>query len=115
MTSMWPYVCLCLLSVFIASVSQVMLKIEAIKPHSTWWREYLNPLVVLAYTLFFGTTLLNIVIYKGLPLNLGPVLEATGYIYITLFGVTIFKEKVSAGKIVGLAVIITGIFIFAFG
>ena len=50
-------------------------------------QEYLNPLVIFAYGIFFGTTLLGILAYKGMPVSLGPVLETTAYFYITVFGV----------------------------
>ena len=48
-----------------------------------------------------------------MPVSLGPVLETTAYIYITIFGVTIFKEKLNAKKILALALIIAGIAIYA--
>jgi drug/metabolite transporter (DMT)-like permease len=51
--------------------------------------------------------------YRGTPLSLGTVLEATGYIYVTVFGVTIFKEKINIKKILALILIISGIAVFA--
>lgn len=114
-TNITPYVLLCLLSVFLGSVSQVFLKKAAMKPHENVIKEYLNPLVIFAYIIFFGTTLVNVLAYKGLPLSLGPVLETTGYIYVTLFGVLIFKEKVTGRKLLALGVIICGILVYAFG
>ena len=39
---------------------------------------------------FVGCTFLTMLAYKGIPLSLGPVLEATSYLYVTVFGVTIF-------------------------
>lgn len=101
-----------LLGVFISSVSQVMLKKAAIKQHSSFLKEYLNPLVIFAYILFVGTTLLSIVAYKGIPLSMGPVLEATSYLYITFFGVKIFHEHISRIKVVALGLIIIGILVY---
>lgn len=103
-----------LLSVFIASVSQVMLKKAAMKKYDSWIKEYLNPLVIIAYGLFFATTLLEVYVYKGIPLSLGPVLEATGYFYVTIFGITIFKEKFNSKKLIALVFIIVGILIYSF-
>lgn len=60
--------------------------------------EYTDWRVILGYALFVGCTLLTMLAYKGVPLNVGPVLEATGYIYVTIFGVTIFHEKMSPKK-----------------
>lgn len=107
------YAGLLLLGVFLSAISQVMLKKAALRQYSSKLREYLNPLVIVAYTIFVGTTFLSIYAYKGIPLSMGPVLEATSYIYVTIFGVTIFKEKLNKRKLVGLALIIAGIITYS--
>ena len=104
-----------LLGVFVSAVSQVMLKKSASCEHDSVVNEYLNPLVVFAYVLFVGTTLLSVLSYKGIPLSMGPVLDATGYLWVTLFGVTIFHERMNAKKLLALALIVCGIVIYAFG
>ena len=103
-----------LLGVFISSISQVMLKKAALKTYDSPIKEYINPMVIFAYILFVGTTFLSIYAYKGIPLSMGPVLEATSYIYITIFGITIFKEKISVKKIIALCLIICGIATYSF-
>ncbi len=110
---MTEYVILGLVNVFIAAVSQVLLKISAGKKYPSRIREYLNPLVIVAYGLFFVTTVLGVLVYKGLPLSLGPILEATAYIYVTVFGAVIFKEKIGVKKIAALALIIAGIVVYS--
>lgn len=107
------YSCVLLLGVFISAISQVMLKKAAMKKHNSVIKEYLNPLVIFAYVLFVGTTFLSILAYKGIPLSMGPILEATSYIYVTIFGVTIFKEKMNLKKVVALGMIIVGIVVYA--
>lgn len=107
------YACVLLLGVFISAISQVMLKKAALKKYDNWLMEYLNPLVLVAYILFFGTTFLSIIAYRGIPLSMGPILEATSYIYVTVFGVTIFKEKLNRKKILALLLIICGIAVYA--
>lgn len=107
------YAGLQLLGVFFSAISQVMLKKAALRQYSSKLREYLNPLVIVAYTIFVGTTFLSIYAYKGIPLSMGPVLEATSYIYVTIFGVTIFKEKLNKRKLVGLVLIMAGIIIYS--
>lgn len=104
-----------LLGVFVSAVSQVMLKKSASREHGSLVKEYLNPLVVFAYALFVGATLLSVLSYKGIPLSMGPVLDATGYLWVTLFGVTIFHERMNAKKLLALALIVCGIVIYAFG
>lgn len=112
--SVLAYSGILLFGVFIGSVSQVLLKKSALKSYDNPIKEYINPLVIIAYTLFVGTTMLSVFAYKVIPLSLGPVLEATSYIYITFFGVVIFKEKLSKQKILSLILIISGILIYSF-
>ena len=107
------YSSLLLLGVFISAISQVMLKKEAMKKHDSVSREYLNFRVIIAYCLFLGTTFLSIFAYKVVPLSMGPVLESTSYIWITLFGVIIFREKITKRKFIALTLIVFGIIIFS--
>lgn len=110
------YSLILLASVFISSVSQVMLKKAALKDYKgSKISEYLNPLVIFAYAIFFLATLVDIYAYKEVPLSMGPILEATGYIYVTVFGVKIFKEKINKGKIMALGLIILGIAVYSLG
>lgn len=104
-----------LLGVFISSVSQVLLKKSAMREHGSAVREYLNPYVIFAYALFVGSTLLSVIAYCGIPLSMGPILEATGYLYVTAFGVAIFRETMSAKKLVALLLIVGGIVIYSTG
>ena len=114
---MWnnPVFCSLLLlsGVFIGAISQVMLKKASMKQYKSPIFEYLNPLVIAAYILFFGTTFLSIFAYRGIPLSLGPVLEATSYIYVTFFGVVVFKERINKKKVLALICIICGILIYS--
>ena len=99
--------------VFLGAVSQVLLKKAAMKTYASPIQEYLNPLVIFAYTLFIATTFLSIWAYKGIPLSMGPILEAASYIYITIFGVVIFKEKLNKKKILALCLILAGILVYS--
>ena len=107
------YSLILLLGVFISAVSQVMLKKSAEKPHASPLKEYLNPLVIGAYALFVGSTLLSVLAYRGLPLSLGPVFETTGYIWVTAFGITLFGERLNRKKLLALAMIVGGIILSA--
>lgn len=107
------YSSLILIGTFISAISQVMLKKATVKKYASKLKEYLNPLVFFAYVMFVGTTFLSILAYKGIPLSMGPVLEATSYIYVTFFGITIFKEKFNIKKGIALILIITGIVVYS--
>lgn len=110
---MMLYAGILLIGVFISAVSQVMLKKAAMKTYESRIKEYLNPLVFFAYVIFVGTTFLSILAYRGIPLSMGPILEATSYIYVTIFGVTIFREKMSRKKLLALALILLGIVVYS--
>lgn len=104
---------LIILGTFIASISQAMLKKAAQKHYGHPLKEYLNPLVIFAYLLFFGTTLLSVIAYKVVPLSFGPILESTSYIYVTVLGAKFFGETINSKKVIGLVLIITGIIVYA--
>lgn len=106
------YIGVFLFSVFISSLSQVLLKMSANKEYKNVWQEYLNPRIILAYGLFFASTLITVVAYKYVNLSLGAVLESSGYIFVTILGLLILKEKVDKRKILGLLTILIGIIVF---
>lgn len=109
---MWKYALALIIGTFISSVSQVMLKKAAMKEYPNVIREYLNPLVIFAYVLFFVSTLGSLLAYKGIPLSMGPILEGSAYIFVTFFGVTIFKEKLNTKKAIALLLILAGITVY---
>ena len=102
-----------LLSVFLSTISQVMLKKSAKKQHGVWWKEYLNPWVISAYAIYIVTTLLAILAYRVIPLSMGIILNATGYFYTAFFGVKFFGEKMTKKRVTALLVIVCGIVVYA--
>ena len=109
------YATIALFGVFISGISQVLLKKSANIRYESSLKEYLNPLVIFAYVLFVASTLLSTFAYKVIPLSMGPILDATGYIYVTVFGILIFHEHLNRRKISALLLILTGIVIYSFG
>ena len=106
------YIVLFLGSVFISAVSQILLKKSADRNNGLGIKEYLNPYVITAYSMFFISTLLTVLAYRKVPLSLGAVLEATGYIHVVILGNLILHEPVSRRKLMGILVIITGVLVF---
>lgn len=113
MNRIWVYACFILIGTFISSISQVMLKKAALKTYDSKITEYLNPLVISAYLIFFIATFLSILAYKEVPLSMGGVLESTSYFYVTIFGVLIFKERINCRKVIGLFIVIMGISVYS--
>lgn len=104
-----------IVSVLISSISQIMLKTSANKVYESKIKEYLNPTVIIAYGLFFLSTVITVFAYKYVPLSSGPILESFGYIFVAVLGYIFLKEKFSKKKIIGMGLILSGIFIFSLG
>ena len=112
MSSLGIAVCLLLLSVFISSVSQIILKKAADKTYESPLKEYMNPMVIGAYGLFFCSVILTMLALKHVPLSMSPILESTGYIFVSVMGYIFLKERFSRRKLMGFALILAGIVIF---
>ena len=109
MSSLGISVCLLLLSVFISSVSQIILKKAADKTYESTLKEYMNPMVIGAYGLFFCSVILTMLALKHVPLSMSPILESTGYIFVSVMGYIFLKERFSRRKLMGFALILAGI------
>ena len=106
-------VILLLVSVFISAVSQIMLKKAANKQYESTIKEYLNPLVIIAYGIFFVSTILTMLALRYVPLSMQPILESTSYIFVTVMGYFLLKERLSKRKLLGLALILLGVFVYS--
>ena len=106
------FLLLALLSVTIASFSQVMLKLGAGKTYNSKIREYLNFYVITGYGMLFISMVLTIVVYSRLSYLSVPVVEAVGYILVPVLSYFIFKERLSKRKIIGILCILLGIMIY---
>ncbi len=113
MSELAVYSLIMIASVLISSVSQIMLKKSAQKQYPSKIKEYLNPLVIIAYILFFGCTLITMYALKVVPLSMSPVIEASGYIFVTVLSFIFLKEKFTRRQVVGMVLIIMGIIIFS--
>ena len=102
-----------LAAIFLGSVSQVILKKSTFKHYDSVIKEYINLPVILAYGIFLISNMMVIFAYSTVPLSLGIALETTSYLYITFFGVVIFKEKLTKKKIFSLMLIVLGILVYA--
>ena len=109
---MLPYLALAICSVFVASLSQTLLKWESGRAHSNLIREYINVGVIGGYGLLALSMLLTMFAYKKLPLSMTPAFESFSYIFVTIFGVAVFHEKVTKKKLLALGLIVAGILVF---
>ena len=110
---MTTYIIIFLSASLISAFSQILLKTAAKKQYRSWIYEYLNLRVIGAYAIFFAATLITVYCYKVLPLSLGAMLEASGYVFVTILGHLILREHVSKKKITGMVLVILGVIIVA--
>jgi len=109
------YIIIFLLAVLVSSISQIILKKSANKKYNNKIREYLNLYVIIAYGMFFSATLITVTAYRRVPLTLGPILECASYIFVPILSYIFLAEQLSKRKLIGITIIITGIFIYMFG
>jgi drug/metabolite transporter (DMT)-like permease len=73
----------------------------------------LNPLVIMAYGIFFCSLIINIwAMRHGVQLKEMALLESLGYIFVPLLSAVLLKEHVSRRMGWGILCIIVGIIIF---
>ena len=79
-------------SVFVASVSQILLKQSAQMEHK-------NVILVFAY--------------RGVELKVTPMIESTGIIWVTILAVCFLKEKPTRRAVLSILITIFGIIVFS--
>ena len=106
------YSLLLITSVFISACSQILLKKSASIQYKSILKEYFNWRVLIGYGIFFISTILTILAFKGLDYKNGPIIESLGYIFIMILSRLFLKEKITKTKILGNSLILLGIIIF---
>ena len=113
MTRLTKYALLLVLSSLISSLSQILLKKSAGKQYDSKLREYLNIPVMTSYAIFFLCTLISMYGLKVVPLSMSPLLDATGYIFVTILSFLFFREIPDKKQLIGLGLILMGIVVYA--
>lgn len=106
------YLIILIISIVVASFAQILLKKSAAKTYNSPIREYLNAYVICGYGLMFLSMFITIMAYRGLEFTSVPVVESLQYVVVMLLGYLFFKEKITKRKLLGMAVILGGIFIY---
>lgn len=107
------FVVMLIVSVVIASFSQILLKKAADKTYPNWIREYLNVYVICGYGMMFLSLFITMIAYKGFD-NFAnvPLLESLGYVVVMVLSYFFFNEKITSRKVLGIALILGGIFVY---
>ncbi|MBQ2451026.1 MAG: EamA family transporter [Lachnospiraceae bacterium] len=106
------YLLCMLISVSIASVSQILLKKSALQKYDSVIKEYLNPWVIGGYGMLFLSMLMSVYAYSGVDFKNGPVIESLGNVFVPVLSWFVFGEKLSVRKMAGILCIMLGIMVF---
>ena len=101
-----------ILNVVFSSLTQILLKQEAVREHSNKFQTFINLRVILSYTIFIFITLFNIFLYKYIEYKYVMVLESVSFISILVVSKIFLKEIVDKKQIIGVVLIIFGILIY---
>ena len=107
------YYILLSISALISALSQILLKKSANHRHSGLLSEYLNPLVIVAYFLFFGVMLFNIYIFTLVEYKFGIVINSFSTIFVLILSNHLLNEKITSRKVIGNILIFLGIVVFS--
>ena len=100
-------------SVFIAALSQLLLKSSSKDKHENVIREYLNWKVICGYGMMGVSLLMNIfAMSKGVQVKEVSIIESLSYLFVPALSFFVFKEKLSWQKIGAIAVIMVGVVVF---
>lgn len=100
---------------FFSAVSQILLKQSANREYKHPIFEYLNWRVMLSYGIFAAVMLVNTYAYTKVDMKYGAVIDTCSYGFVMLLSWLILKEKITAKKLWGNLLIMTGVFIYTLG
>ena len=104
-----------ILGILSCSLSQLLLKKSAKVVHSSKVNEVLNPMVIIAYAVFFCSLLVNIwAMSKGLQLKEMAMLESLGYVFVPILSFLVLKEHITLRTVCATLMVVLGIFVFYF-
>lgn len=107
------YYLIVIVCVFASSFSQILLKKSAIEEHQNMLGILMNRKVVISYAIMFMTVCITIYAMKhGVLLKDMPILEASGYIFVTILSVLFLSERLTFYKVIANILIILGIVVF---
>ena len=102
------YLGLFILSIVVASFSQIILKKGAEQKNI-----YINKYTIVGYLLMILSTIFTLLGYKGVDLTLSGILQGLSFVFVPIFSFLMLKEKINKKTILGIVVIIIGIIIYS--
>ena len=107
------YLIVLIIATFCSALSQLLLKRSAMQEHANWIKEYLNWRVITAYTIFVVVVLVNVYAFTKIDMRYGSVIDTLSYVFVMILSYFLLKEKFTKGQLIGNALIMLGVFIYA--
>ena len=102
-----------ILGILACSACQLLLKKSADKHYPSFLHSLLNWRVLLAYSIYFSSLLINVTAMSyGFEMKNLPILESLGYVFVPLLAFLVLKEKISLQTISSIILIFIGIVVF---
>ena len=105
---------LLVLSVVVASFSQILLKKSA---DETAGKEFLQKLwnrkVILAYAIFGLVFFINLYAYRGVNFKYGGVIQSIGQVFVLALSVLFCHERLTRNRILGNVLILCGVVLYS--
>ncbi len=98
--------------IILANYSQILLKKATLQQYDSRIKEYVNPYVIIGYSLFVINAGLNVIAMKGMALKQASALESLSYIIILIFSWYFLGEKITKRKLIGNTIIIVGVIVY---
>jgi drug/metabolite transporter (DMT)-like permease len=105
------FIGLFIFGVFLSSCAQILLKKSA-NMGLRGIKMYLNRNVVAGYAIFFGITMLTVILYRYINFSTGVLLESASYVFVPALSYFFMKERLNKMKLIGSVLIISGIIIY---
>ncbi len=110
MWSKYFYFAILIFTCCVSAFSQVLLKTASQKKYTSFFKQYLNPYVIIGYGLYFFVLIVNVYLLHYIPLSASSALsESLPLVLSFVTGKIFFGEKVSIFHLLGAACIIAGI------
>lgn len=102
------------IGVLLTACAQLLIKIGANKYGGNGFLStYLNFPTILAFFLFFITTVLNTFAYRTVPLKASVAVLPANFVAVGILSFLVLKERLTKKQLVGVIIILTGIMLYA--
>jgi len=102
------YILMFVLSILIASFSQIILKKGAEQKNI-----FINKYTIIGYSLMALSMVFTLIGYKGVNLTMSGILQGLSFIFVPILSIYFLKEKINKTTIIGIIFIIIGIVIYS--